>query len=73
MQNILDKIVDFFHKTIDFFTNPSSIGFAILIAAGLGIILYLMKYVSKQDAFEEKTKADNDSKTSGRNFPLKPF
>ena len=73
MQNLIDKIVDSFHKTIDFFTDSSSIGFAILIAAGLGIILYMMKYVSKQDAFEEKTKTDNDSKKGGKNFPLKPF
>lgn len=71
MQNLIDKIVDFFHKTIDFFTNPSGIGFAILIAAGLGVILYLMKSTEKGWRVEEK-KLKNKSK-GDKNFPLKPF
>jgi putative Mn2+ efflux pump MntP len=73
MQNIIDKIGNFFDKTFGFFTDPSSIGFAILIAAGLGVILYLMKSTEKGWRVEEKKSKNEESKKGGKNFPLKPF
>lgn len=63
----------FLQPAIDFLTNPTGIGFPILIGAGLGIILYLMKITTKDWRKEDTKLAEQKQVLRGRNYPTKPF
>jgi len=58
---------------IDFLTDPTGIGFPMLIAAALGFILYLMHIFAKD---WEKTQAKTEKKKDryrDTDTPFKPF
>lgn len=58
---------------IDFLTDPSGLGFPMLIAAGLGLILYLM-HVTTKEWKKTDTKTENKKdKYKDTNIPYKPF
>lgn len=65
--------MEFLKKVIDFLTDPSGLGFPLLIATGLGAILYLMKYSTKEWRKEEKKMKEQETKFKGPTFPFKPF
>ncbi|MFC1687398.1 hypothetical protein ACFL0L_02370 [Patescibacteria group bacterium] len=65
--------MEFFRNIIDFFIDPQSIGFVILIGFGLWIIIFLMNKgteVWKRDETQQRTA---DKKTQDSNLPFKPF
>ena len=67
--------MDFLDDIFNYVTDPSGMGFPILIDAGLGIILYLMHFTTKE---EKKAQASIDQKKdydkyNNRNIPYKPF
>jgi len=65
--------MDFISVAVDFLTDPNSIGFPLLMIAGLGVILYLMNYTTKQtrrsDIELEKRKDEDDD----MHIPHEPF
>lgn len=63
----------FLDKVIKFLTDSSGLGFVFLIAAGLGVILYLMKYTTKEWKKEDQRQKEQESKYKGPSFPYKPF
>ena len=65
--------MDFVQKVIEFLTDTEGYGFPILIGAGLGVILYLMRYTTKeQKRADEKIERKKDE-YDYRKLPYKPF
>lgn len=67
--------MDVIEGIFDYITEPGGMGFPILIGVGLGIILYLMHFTTKeekkaQDSIDKKKDYD---KYNNRNIPYKPF
>jgi len=60
-------------KAIKFLTDSSGPGFVFLMAGGLGAILYLMKYTTKEWKKEDERQKEEASKYKGPSFPYKPF
>ena len=65
--------MDFPADIIEFLTDSEGLGFPILIGAGLGIILLMMNFTTK----EEKESTDEIERKKdmyqGRHLPRKPF
>ena len=66
-------MTEFIHKAIDFLTDPSGVGLPILIGSGLAVILYLMKYTTKEWKKTENKQEDKKEKYKGISAPFKPF
>jgi len=66
-------IYEYIENAINYFTDPDGLGFPILIASGLGAILYLMNYVGKADAKASRQVEDKKDSINRINFPQKPF
>lgn len=65
--------MDFLYDAVEYLTEPNGTGFPMLIAGGLGLILYLMSFTTKEqkkadDAIERKK--DRYGETG---IPFKPF
>ncbi len=56
-----------------FFTDAHSLGFPMLIAIGLGVILYLMKKTSEGWQRSDKKVTHDKAEQDVRNYPFKPF
>lgn len=72
---MIDYLQNFLDDTTAFLTDPNGIGFPILIAVGLGIILYLIHFTTKE---EKKAQISIDQskdydKYNNRKMPFKPF
>lgn len=66
-------IEDLFYEAVNFLTNPDGLGFPILIGSGLGMVLYLMNYSSKESKKADQ-KIDEKKETYGKTiYPHKPF
>lgn len=66
-------MMNFLQPIIDFFTDPKGLGFPILIAAGLGVILWLMNYTSHGWRRENAKSSGKKEEMKDRNLPFKPF
>ncbi|MBU0598106.1 hypothetical protein KKF61_03870 [Patescibacteria group bacterium] len=64
---------DLLSEIINFFTDPDGVGFPILLAASLGIILFLMNYSSKGWTVSSKKNVSKQNDLKKRNYPFKPF
>ncbi|MFA6098662.1 MAG: hypothetical protein WCV50_02715 [Patescibacteria group bacterium] len=64
--------MEWFKELINFLTDPSGIGFPMLIAAGLGVILYLMSITTKGWQASEK-KISKEQSEAEKKYPFKPF
>lgn len=66
-------IYDFYINAIQYLTDPNGLGFPILIATGLGTILYLMNYTDKSWKKADRNVADQKDSINKINYPQKPF
>lgn len=66
-------LYEFFESTIDFLTDPNGLGFPMLIATGLGAILYMMNYSDKQWKKADRNVEDKKDSINRINYPQKPF
>ena len=66
-------LYEFLANIIDFLTNPNGLGFPILIATGLGTILYMMNYSGKQWKKADRNVEDKKDSINRINYPHKPF
>ncbi|MFA5135667.1 MAG: hypothetical protein WC505_07845 [Patescibacteria group bacterium] len=65
--------MDFLPKTIEFLTDPNGIGFPLLIGAGLGVILYLMHFTTKEQKAADEEIEEKKDRFKGPNLPYEPF
>lgn len=65
--------MDFIPEAIEYLTDPDGIGFPLLIGAGLGIILYLMNFTSKEEKKADLKIEERKERFKGPNLPYKPF
>lgn len=65
--------MEIINNAIDFLTDPSGLGLPILIAFGLGAILYMMKYTTKEWRKIDKKQEASQEKYRDISKPFKPF
>ena len=65
--------MDFPADIIEFLTDSEGIGFPILIGAGLGIILLMMNFTSKEQRSSDTEIERKKDMYQGRHLPRKPF
>ncbi len=68
--------MDIVELLIDFLTDPQRLGFPLLIISGLGAILYLMNYSSKEWKRQDTKKQQQSSRDKSYykdKYPFKPF
>lgn len=66
-------LYDFFESTISYFTDPNGLGFPILIATGLGVILYMMNASNKSWEKADRNVEEKKDSINKINYPQKPF
>lgn len=65
--------MEIMNNIIDFITDPSGLGLPIFIAVGLGVILYMMKYTTKEWRKIDKKQEVSKEKYRDISKPFKPF
>lgn len=65
--------MDFIPDIVDFLTDPSGTGFPLLIAGGLGLIMYLMNFTTKEQKKADEAIEGKKDKYRDTDIPFKPF
>jgi len=65
--------MDFLYDAVDYLTDPNGTGFPMLIAGGLGLILYLMHFTTKEQKKSDQSLESKKDKYRDTDIPFKPF
>ena len=65
--------MDFLNEAVEYLTDPDGTGFPILISGGLGLILYLMRFTTKEQKKADETLEGKKERYHDTNIPFKPF